>query len=193
MIFLVPRPRFRGFSFASEGSTAFLLPVASRIIHPGAVTPWMRCHPIPFQGRIASHSLWVWQDGRPNATRFRFRSRFNPATCCHVASTHIGKQNPTCLLAAEGIVQGSRTELHACTPPFLVVSSCPGNAGRNGASGKRRFRHGAIFGPGLACEASFQFERGHIHVSRPRRATTHRFYTGTTLAGSQAIPGRTAG
>lgn len=33
----------------------------------------------------------------------------------------------------------------------------------------------------------------HIHVSRPRRPATHRFCTGTTLAGSHAIPGRMAG
>lgn len=78
----------------------------------------------PFSGGIASHSLWVWQDGRPNVTRFRFGCRFNPAACCHAASTHIGKENLTCLLAAEGIAQGFMHRnacLHATIPGSFVL------------------------------------------------------------------------
>jgi hypothetical protein len=61
----------------------------------------MRCHPLrdsqPFLLGLAGRAF----------ERFPIsaRVRFNPTTCCHAASTPIGKENPTCHLAADGIVQ----------------------------------------------------------------------------------------
>jgi hypothetical protein len=128
-------PAFPRVSFASEGSTASFLPVASGITDPGAVTPWIRCHPLR-----GGQPFLLGMAGRASE-RSRFRLGF-VSTLPRVATRHpliSGRRIPTCLLAGEGIVQGSRTELHACTPPFLAATSCPGNAGRNGASGSAGF------------------------------------------------------
>lgn len=164
-------PAFPRVSFASEGSTASFLPVASGITDPGAVTPWIRCHPLR-----GGQPFLLGMAGRASE-RSRFRFGF-VSTLPRVATWQpliSGRRIPTCLLAGEGIVQGSRTELHACTLPFLAATSCPGNAGRNGASGSAGFGMALDSAPASHARLPSGSSKGTSHVSRPRRATTHRF------------------